>query len=289
MRHLSSLISVLIILLIAGNLWWQTQLSQPRLTHPQDQGVVPCEFPMRWRLAEIDPLFQLSRAQAHAAVEAAALAWNQKLDTQVFVEDAQHGFPIYFRYDERQQQLLANQRVQRNVERYDSYLQQQHADLQMLDADYQQQRAEFERLQQALTAQMATKNASSSQIVQGQAALRLQADLVNALVQKIQDKQQHYQQSLQQREQLLTDAPHSASLAEVGLLVRRASGLEMQIFAYRDQDILVRTLTHEFGHALGIDHLPSPSAIMHETLNNAQTELTAADLTAAKASCAHAL
>jgi predicted Zn-dependent protease len=61
--------------------------------------------------------------------------------------------------------------------------------------------------------------------------------------------------------------------------------LEMRIFAYRDAPTLQQTITHEFGHALGIDHLPQTDAIMHEMLSGEQQQLTAADVSAAQQLC----
>ncbi len=283
MRQLSTLVSLLVILTICGNLWW---LSQP---NPASPSILTCQLPIRWRLATLDDKFKLSQPQALEAIRQAAQTWNQQLGLTAFVEDEDSGFPINFIYDERQQQLLAGQRVARNVDRYDEYLQQLAKDLQQLSADHQQQRSAFEQQQQRFTQQFsqqaANKTMNEHSVRQEQAQLQVLADGLNALAQKINDKNQHYQQSIQDRNQLLQDASPSGKIAEVGLLLRTGSLLEMRIFAYRDAPTLVRTITHEFGHALGLDHLPQSTAIMHDMLSAEQDQLTPADVQAALTLC----
>ena len=279
MRQLSTIVSLLVILALCGNLWW---LSQRQSSAP---AVLQCQIPIRWRLANVDEKFKLSQQQALDAIRLAAQAWNQQLGLVAFVEDPQSGFPINFIYDERQQQLLANQRLARNVGRYDEYLQQLATDLTALSAEHQQQLQSFNQQKQQLSAEIAAGAVERSRIQQQQKELQLLADGLNALAEKINDKNRHYQDSLQDRNQLLQDAAPSGKIAEVGLLLRTGSLLEMRIFAYRDEAILVRTLTHEFGHALGLSHLPETDAIMHDMLSAEQNLLTPADVQAALKLC----
>lgn len=282
MRQLSTVVSLLVILALCGNLWW---LSKRQTS--ETATISACQIPIRWRLASLDEKFKLSHPQALDAIRMAAQAWNERLGLQAFVEDPQSGFPINFIYDERQQQLLATQRLERNVERYDDYLQQLAKDLQVLSEDHRRQLDEFNQRKQQLSEQVASGAIDRSSSMQQQAELQLQADGLNALAAKINDKNQHYQQSLNDRNQLLQEAQPSGKIAEVGLLLRTGSMLEMRIFAYRDEAILVRTLTHEFGHALGIDHLAEVDAIMHDMLGAEQDQLTPADIQAAQQRCAH--
>lgn len=280
MRRLSTLVTLLTILAIVGNIW---RLSQQQTAAP---AASTCQIPIRWRLATLDEKFNLSSPQALESIRAAAQAWNQQLGVNVFIEDAENGFPINFIYDERQQQLLAGQRLVRNVDRYDEYLQQLSADLTQLSSDHQQQLAAFERQKQQFSEQLARRTLDAQSAQQQQAELQIQADGLNALAQKINDKNKHLQQSVQDRNQLLQDAaPPSVKIAEVGLLIRTGTMLEMRIFAYRDAPTLQQTITHEFGHALGIDHLPQTEAIMHEMLSGEQQQLTAADVSAAQQLC----
>lgn len=279
LRQLSTFLSLLVILSISANLWWQNQrqVAQP--------SQLTCQMPIRWRLATLDSQFKLDQQQALAAIRTAAQAWNQQLGLALFVEDDTSGFPINFIYDERQQQLLAGQRLARNVKRYDDYLAQLASDLKDLQADHQQQLRAFERQNRQLTTQLQQGVIDNKTAQLQQAELQIIADGLNALAQKINDKNQHYNQSVSDRNQLVHEAAPTGNIAEVGLLLRTGPLLEMRIFAYRDHEILVRTLTHEFGHALGIEHLPEATAIMHDMLGAKQDQLTTADVAAAAKLC----
>lgn len=277
MRRLIGLLSIAGIALMIAKLGWQPSTEYAKTSH--------CNAPIAWRLASLDPQFKLDETQALHAIRAAAAAWNQQLGTVVFVEDQTQGFPIHFIYDERQQRLLAGQRVARNVANYDQYLTQLAAEVTQLRADYEQRYATFEQQKQQFQQQLSAGELTGSAAQSQQQILQQQADEVNAYAAKLNDKQQHYQQTISDRNALIPTEMQRARIAEVGLLIRENNGLAMKIFAYHDEATLILTLTHEFGHALGIGHLTEPSAIMHAELSADQQALTSADVTAAKQLC----
>jgi hypothetical protein len=64
---------------------------------------------------------------------------------------------------------------------------------------------------------------------------------------------------------------------EEGVYLRDKEGERIVIFFYSSENDLIHTLSHEFGHALGMKHLEDENAIMFHSVN-ATVEPTEADL-----------
>ena len=60
---------------------------------------------------------------------------------------------------------------------------------------------------------------------------------------------------------------------------------EIDIYEFSSREKLIRVLAHEFGHALGLEHLDNPKAIMYYLNEGTNEKLTTDDLTALKQKC----
>lgn len=259
-----------------------------------------CQVPVSWRIGELDPNFSLTLEQAEQAAHAAAAQWNSALGIELFRYDSINGFPINFAYDARQQQLLQQALLQRNLQRYDSTISERLADLQTQSARLTQQQNRFSILNQQLAAdiaafklkaQQASGNSRSTlqleqqQLNRRQQQLQQQADMLNAEQQRLVREQGYLNDTVADRNSLLPESAAPAVAAEVGLMEIRGLNRSMTIFAYKTLADLELTMAHEFGHALGVGHTDDVASVMHFSLNPAQRNVMSNDIQALKAQC----
>tara|TARA_R110002126_G_scaffold38317_13_gene114467 strand:- start:7873 stop:8790 length:918 start_codon:yes stop_codon:yes gene_type:complete len=282
--------------------WFGAQQPLPqRLKHGAEKALQQqlCQTPVLWRIGQLDPAFTLTAQQAEQAAHDAAQQWNSAFERELFRFDSQDGFPINFRYDQRQQQVLQQAMLSRNIQRYDSNIEQRAETLRQQSEQLQQRQREFAQSNQQFAAEYATfkqqaANARQDNLAalqqqqqrlqQRQQQLQQQAQRLNEQQAQLQRENQYLNNTVADRNALLTEQPPTLA-AEVGLMEINNGSRKMTIFAYSTTAALQLTIAHEFGHALGVGHTNSSTSVMHPALNPQQQGLTADDIEALKQQC----
>ena len=72
---------------------------------------------------------------------------------------------------------------------------------------------------------------------------------------------------------------------EEGVYQTDGTNREIDIYEFSDQQKLIRVLAHEFGHALGLEHVDDPNAIMYKLNEGSNSTIDDSDLAELKTTC----
>ncbi len=297
MSLLIRLMFIAVLVFLAYRLWGGSPVGRA-VDQAAQQFLSPnasyCQSPLGWRLGSLDPAFELSEQQALRLINSAATLWNEATGQALLHHDPVHGFVIDFKFDARQQQVLQQRLLQRNVARYDDAilpskqrLPEQFAALDEKVAAFNQQQAQLQ--QQIAQWQPNVPNAETQRqaLAQQQQNLTKEADWLEQQRQQLLRDQDYLNETIRQRNELLQTSatPAATTSFEVGVMTIKQQQRQMIVYAFATETDLIATIAHEFGHAFGIGHTQQPDSIMFHQLNTQQQQLTAADLTAWQNQC----
>ncbi|MHB0977878.1 MAG: matrixin family metalloprotease [Minisyncoccota bacterium] len=273
--------------------------------------VKPCTRPITYNLGTFDEQFGISKTYFLSALKEAEAIWEKPLGKDLFAYAPEDGrLKVNLIYDYRQQATskLADLGiiVKDNKASYDSletkYLslktqyeeakrayEAQFESLNQKNKAYEQQvkywnahggapKKEYEQL----VAERSVLENEASQLQTAQVRLNSMVDELNALVVVLNKLAKTLNLAVDQYNTI--GESRGESFTE-GLYQSSAAGQEIDIYEFSSRDKLVRVLAHELGHALGLDHISDPQAIMYTFNSGENMELTQADLVELKTLC----
>ncbi len=259
-------------------------------------STVPCAVPLEWRIADVDPRFEVDDSTAGFAVEEAASLWERAVDRQLFSHEPGKGLPVRFVFDDRQALLQVRRQLQRDLEDAGRRLEARRTELGGLRDTFREALAEHEERSVTLQRQLEDYDAAVRRWnARGGAPDSVRADLhrrradLQAERRSLEKQQQEMRalqewfraqtEALNQRirdqnrraEALQREFPVVATEAgRYGESVRRRNGevvsveREVLVFRFSGMNELVLLLAHELGHALGLGHSGVRGSVMHE-------------------------
>ncbi len=277
----------------------------------------PCNLPVSYSIGAIDSRFGLEPATVRHAMRDAAAIWEAGTGDAIFFEhqrgNGEADLLVTLVYDRRQQAADARRSAASGLEQARADLEQRQAthdaaiagldrdsahfsekrrDLERLAADYEQRvQAWNDRRTEhtadnhrALEAARTELNAAQQQFEQQRLQLNERSRALNAAAALLQRETD----TLNRRIAEYNQAAEALSGFEVATYAEHGSERTITVYRLDDPSELTLVLAHELGHALGIDHVDSASAIMASSLsaaNRGRMTLSALDLAALERTC----
>lgn len=272
---------------------------------------IPCEKPIPYLVGSFDRRFNLSQDNFLAALKKAESLWEDASGRDLFAYSAEEGeLKVNLIYDYRQEVTKELTQIERVVETGESSYDALESEYRLLKARYSEEKSsydarvatfnqksaayeesverwnsgnrsskkEFEALEReriALEVELAQVKAQEAILNNYVKEINQSVGELNTLAQKLNLNVETYNTVGASRGDTFTGGVYTAD----------REGERIDIFEFENQGKLVRVLAHELGHALGLDHVDDPRAIMYYLNEDEAGKLTEADLNALTALC----
>ena len=273
-------------------------------------NIQPCEKPITYSLGTIDPRFNLTKEELLNDLATAEKIWESPINKQLFEYSPTGTLKINFIYDYRQQSTEAMKKIGIVINddqstydilktKYNSLNNSYNIEKSKVDAlvtTYNLDKSTYEKDVSYWNSQGGAPKSEYSILEQKKIDLENQLKIIN-----------QSKDSLNQMVDIINSAGIILNklIAELKLQVNtyntvgssfgktfdqgeyisNSNGTKIDIYQFDNTNQLVRVLAHEFGHAIGLDHIDNPKAIMYYINEGINEKLTTDDLSALKKEC----
>lgn len=268
----------------------------------------PCSKPIEYSIGIVDPQFGIPKDTFIENVSQAEKIWEKEAGKELFTYNPEAEFKINLIFDERQQATNEAAELENKLEKLDlthnstleeynflkSKYSQRLAEYELKVAEYEKRLKEYEKdvkywnthggISEEEYQRLEKERKKLKNIYE---SLEKERKTINTLANKTNQTAKEENEIINKYNANLET--YKSKFGETREFEKGVfDGNSINIYEFREKADLEMTIIHEFGHALGIDHLSNPNSIMYYAMGEQDLEnpkLTEEDISALKNVC----
>jgi len=259
------------------------------------KSLAPCDKPLEYSIGQFDTQFNVSQADFKSYVSEAGSVWENILNRKIFIYNPNADFKINLVYDERQLDTIQKQKTEFGLSAVEDAFKKLDADFNTFKNEYDQKVSSYE---QDLAAFKDRKSAYDTIVADWNSrggapkdkfqSLNAEGEYLNTEAQKLNNEVLAINTMTKQLNVLLNE--RNAKAIEYNKIAAdynkkysnslefnqaEYTGTAINVYQFGNKKDLILALTHELGHALGMNHVENPKSIMYYITGiNTETALT---------------
>lgn len=269
----------------------------------------PCSSPITYKLGSFDNRFGISKEDFLKSINQSIAIWENPIGKKLFEYSDKGNLTINLIFDQRQADTIKNNGLEKILDQTKAVANSTNQEIISARANYESKKQEylilvssFETLRKNYEDSVSYWNAKGGAPKNEYNKLQTEKDNLMVLQNELETKRVEVNNLadnlnvLIEKYNSITSSANSAinnynneghivGEFREGEYITDSKGERINIYEFSDNTKLVRVLSHEFGHALNLDHNDNPKSIMYKLNQGSNIILSKEDLQALKSIC----